>query len=155
MNLFSKVLSKLEEYIVGTLLFIMVTVAFVNVITRYLIKYPLAFTEELEVGLFVWVVVLGSAIAIRKGSHLSVKLLYNTLSPQKQRLLRIIADLISITLFMFIAYYGILELRDEIEMNILTESLEIPVVYYTSAVPIGSAIMIIRLLEDIFKKGGQ
>lgn len=59
---------------------IMVTVAFVNVITRYFIKMSLAWTEELEVNLFVWLVLLGTALAFKKGGHLGMSFIYEKFS---------------------------------------------------------------------------
>ena len=58
-----KVLDKIEEYICAFLLFFMAALAFANVLVRYLTDGSLAFTEELIVNLFVWITVLGGAIA--------------------------------------------------------------------------------------------
>ena len=49
---------------------VMTLVAFVNVVTRYFIRFALAFTEEIVVSLFVWLTLLGTAIAFRQGAHL-------------------------------------------------------------------------------------
>jgi hypothetical protein len=52
-----------EELVGAVMLMIMVSIAFINVVTRYFIKYPLSFTEEIEVNLFVWLVMLGTSMA--------------------------------------------------------------------------------------------
>lgn len=44
----------------------MVALAFLNVLTRYLFRYPLAFTEELLVNAFVWVTLLALPSALGK-----------------------------------------------------------------------------------------
>ena len=59
-----------EEASCAILFAIMAIVAFVNVISRYLLKYSLAFTEELLISFFVWLTLLGAAVAFREGSHL-------------------------------------------------------------------------------------
>ena len=59
-----------EEMLAATLLAMMACLAMVNVVTRYVIELPLAFTEELEVNAMVWLTLLGSAAAFRKRKHL-------------------------------------------------------------------------------------
>ncbi|WP_051909182.1 TRAP transporter small permease [Thermus scotoductus] len=60
-------LRRLEESLLALLLGGMVTLAFLNVLTRYFLRYPLAFTEELLVNGFVWATLLGIAIGLREG----------------------------------------------------------------------------------------
>src|SRR3972149_5586535 len=59
--------------------------AFVNVITRYVVQYSLAFTEEIVVSLFVWLTLLGSAVAFREGSHLAFTSLVDRAPPAGRR----------------------------------------------------------------------
>lgn len=62
------VLEHLEEMVGAALMAAMACLAMVNVVTRYLIQLPLAFTEELEVNAMVWLTLLGAASAFRKGN---------------------------------------------------------------------------------------
>ena len=48
-----KFFAHFEEIVGAVVLFIMVSITFVNVITRYVIVYPLSFTEEVTVNLCV------------------------------------------------------------------------------------------------------
>ena len=61
-------LLKLEETVGALGLAVMVTIAFINVLTRYVFKYSVAFTEELTLYIFVWITLMGTAIAFREGS---------------------------------------------------------------------------------------
>ena len=72
-----KLLDHIEEIIGGVCLGIMVTIAFINVLTRYLFKYSMAFTEELTLYLFVWATLMGASIAFREGSNIAVSFLYD------------------------------------------------------------------------------
>ena len=63
----SRITDRLEEGACVLVFGVMTTVAFVNVITRYVVRYSLAFTEELVVSLFVWLTLLGTAVAFREG----------------------------------------------------------------------------------------
>ena len=70
-------LIKLEEAIGAVGLAIMTTISFINVITRYVLKYSMAFTEELTLYIFVWITLIGTAIAFREGANMAVTVFYN------------------------------------------------------------------------------
>ena len=59
----------LDEWLCAVLLLLMTAIAFVNVLGRYLFGYSLAFTEELTLNFFVYVVVLGAGIGYERGIH--------------------------------------------------------------------------------------
>ena len=56
-----------EEAAAVFLLFLMCLLAFVNVLTRYFIRYSFAFTEEIEVAGLVWLTMLGASAGFRRG----------------------------------------------------------------------------------------
>ncbi|HSH42632.1 MAG TPA: TRAP transporter small permease subunit [Arenicellales bacterium] len=59
----------LDEWLCAVLLALMTIIAFVNVLGRYLFGYSLAFTEELTLNFFVYVVVLGAGIGYERLVH--------------------------------------------------------------------------------------
>ena len=71
--------TRLEEMLGALLLAVMVTIAFVNVVVRYCTPFSFAWTEELTINFFVWIVLLGSARSFRDGSHLGMSILYDAL----------------------------------------------------------------------------
>ena len=147
-----KFLDNFEEALAGILLLVMVSVAFINVITRYLVKYSLAFTEELEVNLFVWMVLLGAAAGFKRGSHLGVNFVVSFFPKKVKKIVIIIGYIITASLFIILIYLGIKEVADEILLQATSESLGVPVWWYTIGVPIGSAIVIWRIIGRILKE---
>jgi len=147
-----KIWNNLEEIISSAMIAIMVTVAFVNVITRYFIKMSLAWTEELEVNLFVWLVLLGTALAFKKGGHLGMSFIYEKFSPKYRKVLFAMSIGLGTVFFAVLAYLGYLEVRDEIALSVTTESLGIPVYIYTIATPVLSVLIIIRMFQAAVKQ---
>lgn len=141
------VCERFEELLGSILLFVMVSIAFINVITRYCIKMSLSWTEELTVNLFVWVVMLGTSFAFRNNTHLGVTMLHDALPKWARRLCYILFLAISIGFFGTLFYLGVTEVRDEIDLEVTTESLAIPVWWYTIATPAFSLLIIIRILQ--------
>ncbi|MBO4312747.1 MAG: TRAP transporter small permease subunit, partial [Desulfovibrio sp.] len=59
-----------EELLGSIMLAVMALIAFANVIVRYCTTFSLAWTEEITINFFVWVVLLGTACAFRDNTNL-------------------------------------------------------------------------------------
>ncbi|BAS26121.1 TRAP transporter small permease [Limnochorda pilosa] len=140
-----------EEAIAAAVLAVMAGVAFVNVVTRYLVHYPLAFTEELEVSLFVWLVLLGTAMAFRHDAHLKVVFFADRLPPAWQRAVRLVASGASLLLFGILLVLGYRQVADEILLGVVTESLGWPSWVFTSGLPVGAGLVGIRILQSSWR----
>lgn len=141
----------LEELIGGVSLGIMVTIAFINVVTRYFIKYSMAFSEELTLYLFVWVTLMGVSIAFKEGRNIAVSFFYDRLGFRSRKILDVLAAALSLIFFSVLGYYGVLEVIDEFMMNAKTEAIELPMWYFTIAMPICSGLIIIRIFIQLIK----
>ncbi len=148
--------SNFEEVTGAILLFLMASLAFLNVLTRYFIKYSLAFTEELEVASMVWLTMLGTSAAFKRGSHLKFVFLESRVSDRARFFLSLFSLVLGFVLFSAIAYLSYFHLKDLIELNVTTEALEIPESIYVMAVPFGSLLInirIVQLIRRLFKEG--
>jgi TRAP-type C4-dicarboxylate transport system permease small subunit len=135
-----------ELLLSSIILLVMVTLAFINVVTRYVVNYSFAFTEELTVYLFVWMTLLGTSIAFRDNSHMRVTLFFDKLPPALKRLVYYAIHFSCIWFFGMLTYYGSVQVLDEIAIGIGTESMHVPMAFFTSAVPLGSFLIILRII---------
>jgi len=67
-----RVLDKFLETITAASMAILVIVVTWQVITRFLLKNPSSWTEELAIYLMIWVGMLGSAVALNRKAHLGI-----------------------------------------------------------------------------------
>ncbi len=148
-------MDRLEEGACVFLLAVMTLVAFVNVITRYVIRFSLAFTEELVVSLFVWLTLLGTSIAFRQGSHLGFSFLVDRCPPALQRLSIWLGAVLGIGLFGFLVYYGVLQIRTERLLGATTEALAIPQWWYTAGIPVFGTLVIVRIVQGAIRADRQ
>lgn len=140
------------EEILGSFLFaIMVSIAFINVVVRYCTSFSFAWSEEMTVNFFVWVTMLGIARAYRSGSHLSMAILYNHLSLKGKKFCNMVSALLCLIFFGALVYTGTLEVVDEYELEAISESLGIPVWWYTIATPLFSVLIIVRMFQHSFE----
>lgn len=144
-------LCRFEEVLGAIFLTIMLTIAFLNVITRYIFKYSMAFTEELTLYLFVWITLLGTSLAFKDGTNVSLTIFYNKFNKKLRKYLYLIATLCTIIFFTGLAYWGTIEVTEEIGMNVLTEAIEIPVWLFTISMPIVAIFTILRTLIKTYR----
>lgn len=138
---------RLEEGGCVLVFVIMTVVAFVNVITRYVIQYSLAFTEELVVSLFVWLTLLGTSIAFREGSHLAFTFLIQRSPRVVQRLSLALATGLSVAVFAMLVYYGVLQIQNERMLGTTSEALAIPQWWYTLGIPLIGTLCVARVVQ--------
>lgn len=141
-----------EEILGSILLAVMAAIAFLNVIVRYCTSFSFAWSEELTVNFFVWVTLLGTARAFRDGSHLAMSIVYESLSRIGKRLCYLLACLICLVFFGALFYTGVLEVIDEYELEAISESLGVPVWWYTIATPLFSLLIIWRMIQHSWQE---
>lgn len=139
-----------EEALCALLFALMGLIMFVNVISRYLLKYSLAFTEELVVSLFVWVTLLGSAIAFRQGTHLSFTFFTERLPHGARKILLWLGALLGAILFAFLVYFSVHQIRDEIALKVTSSGIGVPQWWYSIGMPVWSLLVILRIFQGAF-----
>ncbi len=140
-----------EEVLCAILFAIMAIVAFVNIISRYLLKYSLAFTEEILISFFVWLTLLGSAIAFRRGAHLGFSFITDRLPREVKAFLIWVGAFLGVFLFSCLIYFSIFQLKEEIELKITSSGIGIPQWWYTIGMPAWSILVIIRIIQGAYR----
>jgi TRAP-type C4-dicarboxylate transport system permease small subunit len=128
------------------LLAVMVSISFMNVLTRNAGDFSLAFTEELTVYLFVWMTVLGAALAFKTGTNMYVAFLNEKFPKSARRVLYIFSTALTVIFFAVLCYLGCIQVYDEMILEAKTESIYMPLWYFSLAVPLGSCLIIVRAL---------
>jgi TRAP-type C4-dicarboxylate transport system permease small subunit len=142
----------LEEVLGAALLSAMVCLAFTNVVTRYVLHLPLAFTEELEVNGLVWLTLFGTSAAFRRGRHLRMHFFQEKLPETIRLVLNLILTFLAVCLFTSLGYLGYIQLLDERLLEITSESLNLPQWLYTICIPIGCGLIVYRIIEAAFRE---
>ena len=88
-----------EDYISLILFWVLAFVVFLQFFTRYVLNSSLGWTEEIARILLIATSLLGSALAVRKNSHITVEFFYRYLSPRGGRIMSTVVDLLRIVFF--------------------------------------------------------
>ncbi len=143
--------SRFEEVFCAILFAVMAVITFFNIISRYLLKYSFAFTEELVVSFFVWLTLLGTSIAFRDQSHLGFSFMIDRLPKKSQKALLWFSAGSGALLFIFLIYFAIGQVGDEISLGITSSGIGVPQWWYTIGVPVWSGLIVLRIFQGAYR----
>lgn len=144
---------RVDHWIVAILLFTMASIAFINVLSRYLFHFSFAATEEVTINLFVWMTVVGSGIAFERGGQLGMVTLYNIFTKKFKKLVILFSAGLSALLFLMVDILTIQAIYQELTLFQATSAgLGIPVWIYYIGVPILSVFVFAGIYRDASSK---
>ncbi|MCG6206410.1 TRAP transporter small permease [Rhodopseudomonas sp. HC1] len=155
--MFVRVLDRLEEILIATMIGGATLLIFVAVMHRYLVGIPLfypilfpidlSWAQELCIYMFVWMAKFGAAYGVRTGIHVGVDVLVNNLRPNWRKA-TILFGLFSGAFFTaVIGTMGAKFVYGLIDTNQTSPDLEIPSWIVYLCIPLGSYLMCFRFLQ--------
>lgn len=144
------ILEKLIRVCLSVLFVVMVGSIFYQIVLRYVFHAANAWSEELARYTFVWQVLLGAAVAVRKARHMQIDFFLNKFPPRVRKFLDIAMKFVVIYFFIVVAQKGT-------DLYYLTQrqqstGLGIPMSWIYLSIPVGSALMILFTLEELALK---
>ena len=76
------------EILGATLVMAEIVILLAGVVSRYLFDHPLVWSDELASILFLWLAMLGAAIALRRSEHMRMTAVVGALPPSSSRRIR-------------------------------------------------------------------
>ena len=124
---------------------------FLGVFSRYVLQATILWYDEVARLCFIWIIFLGAAVAVRRGMHFRMRLLVDRLGP---RAMGVADQVASATV---VAFGGILLAGGYAIMPIarrqVTDALEISMLWFYAALPVGGALMIVFALMQWRRPG--
>ena len=155
-----RILDRLEETIIATLMGAATLITFITVVHRFLVDIPvlypylfwinLTWSQELCIYMFIWMAKFGAAYGVRTGIHVGVDVLIKRLNPAWQKGV-ILFGLLGGALFTVIV--GTMGAKFVIELmgtDQVSPDMEIPSWIVYACIPLGSYLMCFRFLQVIW-----
>jgi C4-dicarboxylate transporter DctQ subunit len=141
-----------DEAILALLLFVMVALNFSGIVARYWIRVSLPWIEEVTVGLFVWTVFLGAGLTVVRGIHIGFPALAERFSGPVRLELAVLARTLFTIFFAILTWFGTTVLLNQIANNQRTPTLAWPEWIFDAAIPVGSALAVVRIVVDALQR---
>ena len=142
---------KILEYICGILLAVMMFCILLQVVLRGFLNVGLSWTEELARYTMIWLVYIGAIVSLGQGSHIAIDILIRSLSPKRQKYIRLTSNLMVLFLLFVLLREGKKLALSPVIINQLTPGLGISTACVYSVIPICISIMIVVLIGLIVK----
>lgn len=146
-NPISKIWDYFEEGLCVLLLAFMTVMCFANVLSRYVIHSSISFTEELTITAFVWISMIGSAVAYKRCAHMSMSFIQDQFSKKNQVWFALLSMICSVAFLAVLIYYGFVMVNNQIMLNSKTPALGFPSAFQGAAIPVGGIFMLIRAIQ--------
>ncbi len=142
-------LEKIEKAVLAVSVGVMVIIIVYQVVMRYIFSNANSWSEELARYLFIYDVMIGAAIAIRRNSHLQIDMLINRFKPRTKCAFTVGTTLVGMVFLAFLFVYSL----DLCRMGSRTMSagLGVPMSIPYASVPIGIGLMLLTSLEVVLK----
>jgi tripartite ATP-independent transporter DctM subunit len=116
-----------------------IVILFAGVVARYVLHQPLIWSDELASILFLWLAMLGAAVAFRRGEHMRMTAMVARASPGLRAYLDLVATAAALAFLVMIAWPS-WEYAYE-ESYITTPALQIANIWRAAALPVGIGLM--------------
>jgi TRAP-type C4-dicarboxylate transport system permease small subunit len=136
----------------GLILAVMAGAVFLQVVLRYTGR-GIDGLDEVPRYLFVWLVMVGAAAAMYRGEHTVLDYFINRLGPRLRALTLVLTNAAGIGLFAYLIWLSfVLVPNAQLQTS---AGLGLPLGYVYAAIPIGSALIILPMLRNIYRALGS
>lgn len=143
------IFENLEETLVFIGSLIITITLFIQVVNRFIFKFPLPWTEELARYTFVITTLFAISFGIKRNSHVGIDLLVNLLHPPFRKVICSINFIICIILAIFIVITGYQMTMNLKVLGQTSPVLRIPMWSVYGFIPLTFFLIILRLISNI------
>jgi len=141
-NLVDRFYSRLDillKYVSAIAFGSMTVVIFMQVISRYVLKSSLAWSEELARYLFIWITFVGGMVAARKHQHIGMEIVQDLFPKGVRKYMKSLASLVSAVFFFAVGISSIFAWPKL--MAQVSAAMEVPMAIPYLGIIIGSLLM--------------
>lgn len=150
MNKLRKCVNQVLEILAGGSLLAMVILTSWQVITRYLLKNPSTWSEELVSYLFAFASLFGAAIVSGERNHMNIPILIERMGHKMQVAFGILGELVAALFSLSILIYGGFKISI-LAMGQMTSSLHIPIGVFYVVLPVTGVLILLYSVLNIIE----
>jgi tripartite ATP-independent transporter DctM subunit len=135
----------------AALVLVEVFVLLSGVVSRYVFHHPIIWSDELASTLFLWLAMLGSAMALHRSEHMRMTAFVGMLPPPMRLALDVVATVGGLAFLLMILPSAYDFATDEIPVT--TPAMQISDAWRAAALPVGFAVMIVVAVVRLLSVG--
>ena len=140
----------LVDWVCLGLMLVLVADVFLGVWSRYVLHATFQWYDEVARLCFVWMVFLGAASAVRRGAHFRLHVLIDRFGPRLRRANDLLVGLLVVVFGGVLVAGGVA--MWPVARGQVSDSLELSMVWFYGALPVGGALMILFSLPQLWRR---
>ena len=150
-----RVFSNIVEWIAAAMVVALAAIVFLQVFNRFVLKTPLAWSEDLAMLLFQWVAFLGAAIGVKRMRHFGIELVVKELPEKIHRKIEAIVPILMGIVALTMITEGIRLIG--FNKNRIYSSMDLSYIWAYLPIPVSGCLMILYLVwhEVLYWKGKE
>ena len=142
-----RVLDRLLKAVLIGLVGVLTICVFLQVLIRFVFKFPIPWTEEVSRIVFVYTIFIGATIAVREKTHINVDFLLVMLPPGVARWVSRVGTTLVAIFLAFVTWQGIVFVRATgVQM---TPVMQLPFRHLYLIIPVSGGIMLLYLILGV------
>ena len=115
-----------------------------QVVARYVLKSPIAWSEEFIRFALIWCVFLGAGVVVRRGMLVAVEAIFIVVPASVAQIISVFSVAVSIVFWAILVYYG--WTVSGMVGTLMSGSLELPMRYVYLAIPVGAFLALVNTI---------
>ena len=135
----------LIEGLCAILMVALAVVVFIQVFNRFILKTPLAWSEDLAMLLYQWVVFVGAALGVKRMRHFGIELVVRQFPDRWRHRIELVTPLavLIVAVVMIVQGYNILTLN----MNRIYSTMNLSYIWAFLPIPLSGVLIIVYLIQ--------
>ncbi len=144
-----KILDKSLYILAGGSFLAMVALTCWQVFTRYVLKNPSSWSEEMVSYLFAWMSLLGASIVVGERGHMNIPIVVERMGARGRKFFAVFEEIVALAFALVILVYGGIQITG-LAMGQMTSSLGVPIGIFYIVLPLSGVINIIYAALNIW-----
>jgi len=145
----SNLVEYLAEKIITLQMFIMVGIVFIEVMSRFIMNYSLAWAWELARFLLIWVVFFGASLALKKGELVAITFVVTKVPSYMKTFLELLIQVLIFIFLVLVVWHGGSYVAFLIKTGQISPALQMPIWLLYLGYFIGVLFMFIHMLASL------
>lgn len=141
-------LNRILNVLAGVSFLAMVVLTCWQVFTRYILKNPSSWSEELVSYLFAWMALLGASIVVGERGHMNIPIVVDHMGAAAKKFFAVFAEVIACIFAAVILVYGGIQITS-LAMGQMTSSLGVAIGIFYIVLPLSGVLNIIYTILNI------
>jgi TRAP-type C4-dicarboxylate transport system permease small subunit len=140
-----------ERYLLLIFYTLVVAVIGVEVIRRFVFSFSSVWGEEIARFAFIYLTWVGASAGVKNRSHIRIDVIYGWVPERHHVWLYVFADVATMAFAVIALYYSLVPIVTSITFDNVTDGLRINRSYFLVAVPLGFAMTMVRITQNLVR----